>query len=215
MIRKRPWLAAVTVAYTLAALARTIATGNLEFLMYIGQMAVLVGLVMWAHRRAHFTTGALWGLSLWGFLHLAGGTVPVPVEMAQINDADKSSAVLYGLWLIPPDRFKYDNLVHAYGFFIATIALWQATRRFLAPGTRPTLAFAVLLLCAGMGLGATNEIIEFIATRVFPETGVGDYANNAIDLIYNAIGAGVATAIIWWHNRGGFPTVEQRPEAWV
>lgn len=205
MIRRHPRMAIFTVAYTLAALARTAATGNLEFLLYIMHMLILVGLVMWADRRARFSPGVLWGLSLWGFLHLAGGTVSVPVEMAQVSDADKSHAVLYGLWLIPPDRFKYDNLVHAYGFFIATLALWQSLRRFLAPGARLSLAFAVTLVCAGMGLGAVNEIIEFAATRLLPRTGVGDYANNALDLVYNAIGAATATAIVWRRWRGGLP----------
>jgi hypothetical protein len=45
-----------------------------------------------------------------------------------------------------------------------------------------------------MGLGAINEIIEFVATVVVPETGVGGYVNNALDLCWNGVGATIAAA---------------------
>lgn len=197
--REHPGLTLFTLTYAAAALAACFARQNWEFLMYVAQMFVLVGLVMWAHRRARFTTGALWLLSLWGFLHLAGGIIPVPTHLAQINDKDQTRAVLYGLWFVR-DVFKYDNLVHCFGFFAATMAVGQALRPFLDPAVPPRLALFVIVACAGMGLGAINEIIEFLATVVFPETGVGGYVNNALDLCWNALGA-VAAAIIVLRSR--------------
>jgi len=204
MIRKQPGLIVFTMSYVLGAAARALAVGNDEFLLYLGQMVLLIVLILWAHARARFSPGVLWGLSIWGLLHMAGGLVPVPVEHAQ-TEPGAESAVLYSLWLID-GRLKYDNVVHAYGFFMATMACWQALRRYLGQRTRPGLAFAVILASAGMGLGSVNEIIEFIASELFPENNVGGYRNNSIDLIYNAVGAVLASATVWLRHLNSFPS---------
>lgn len=187
-------LALFTTAYWLIGLAICLAQRNYEFLAYVIQMGVIVALVAWANRRARFTMPILWMLSLWGLLHLCGGIVPVPPEHAQVNDKDQTHAVLYGYWFIR-DWFKYDNLVHAFGFFTTTLACAQALRPFLGPRMKPRLALFVIIATSGMGMGAINEIIEFIATLIAPETGVGDYRNNALDLCWNAVGALAAAGV--------------------
>jgi uncharacterized membrane protein YjdF len=198
-VRQHPALAIFVVAYVAAAGIRCAATGNNEFLLYVAQVGVLATLVIWAHQRANFGPLVLWSLGIWGFLHLAGGTVPVPPGMAQINDADQTKAVLYGFWFIR-GWFKYDNLVHCFGFFAATLAVARALEPFLDASVRSRLALWVIICTAGMGLGATNEMIEFAATVMFPETNVGDYRNNALDLCWNALGAAVATTIALRHR---------------
>lgn len=60
-------------------------------------------------------------------------------------------------------------------------------------GTTSILVFPVL---GAMGLGAVNEIIEFIAVVVFPNTNVGGYINTALDLVFNALGAIVAMVLV-------------------
>ena len=42
-----------------------------------------------------------------------------------------------------------------------------------------------------MGLGAINEIIEFSAVLLLPDTNVGGF-NTALDLVVNALGASAA-----------------------
>jgi putative membrane protein len=49
---------------------------------------------------------------------------------------------------------------------------------------------------AGLGVGAVNEIVEYIATLVVPETGVGGYDNTLLDLISDLIGALIALLVI-------------------
>ena len=39
----------------------------------------------------------------------------------------------------------------------------------------PTPGLLFIAACAGIGLGATNEVIEFIAVLSMPETNVGGY----------------------------------------
>lgn len=200
-VREHPALALFVVAYVTAAGIRCAATGNSEFLLYVAQVAVLATLVIWAHQRANFEGLVLWSLGIWGFLHLAGGTVPVPPSTAQINDADQTKAVLYGYWFIR-DWFKYDNLVHCFGFFAATLAAARALEPFLDARAPSRLALWVIVCSAGMGLGATNEMIEFAATVMFPRTNVGDYRNNALDLCWNALGAAIATTMFIAARRG-------------
>jgi hypothetical protein len=177
-------------AYMVLASIMAVLTGNLEFAVYIGVMLVLGVVVYFLHRKLGFSRGVLWGLGLWGLLHMMGGLIHVP-ETWPIN-GDKR--VLYSLWLIP-EYFKYDMLVHAYGFGIATWACWQGLRTILS---KSIPAFGRLALCvlAGMGLGALNEIIEFLTTLAVPGTNVGGYLNTGWDLIFNMLGCLTAAVLI-------------------
>ena len=61
-----------------------------------------------------------------------------------------------------------------------------------------TATAALLVLCAagGMGFGAANEVIEFAATILVPETNVGGYMNTGWDLVANLVGCVIAAVII-------------------
>ena len=183
---------AFTAAYLSAAAYFAVRTGNAEFRFYIIVMLVLIAAVAALHARVRLSGGALWCLSIWGLAHMAGGLVPVG-----------EPGVLYSLWLIP-GKLKYDQVVHAYGFAVATWVCWEGLRaRLVAIGDpRPTLGTAALCVLAGMGLGALNEIVEFAATQLMPETNVGDYVNNATDLVFNAMGATAAGVVVWVRGRG-------------
>jgi hypothetical protein len=52
------------------------------------------------------------------------------------------------------------------------------------------------VLLAGMGVGAINEIVEFVATLVIPDTNVGGYTNTGWDLVADLAGAIVATVLL-------------------
>lgn len=190
-------LAAFTLAYLLASIVFAMRRGNSEFFFYIIVMFLLIGGVMWVNKRAGLTLVALWGLSIWGFLHMAGGLVPIP-ESWPINGETR---VLYGLWLIP-DRLKYDHIVHAYGFGVTTWVCWQALQGAMASrgGVRPTFGLLVLCAAAGRGFGAANEIVEFAATLLVPETNVGGYINTGWDLVANLFGAATAVVLIWFND---------------
>ncbi|MBW3542549.1 MAG: hypothetical protein KY476_19985, partial [Planctomycetes bacterium] len=86
-----------TLAYLLLAVAGTVWTGNREFLLYLAVMLVLIAAVAALHVRVGFSRGVLWGLSLWGLAHMAGGLVPVPTSWPIAGE----TRVLYSLWIIP------------------------------------------------------------------------------------------------------------------
>lgn len=99
----------------------------------------------------------------------------------------KGRRVLYNLWLIP-DRLKFDQIVHFYGSAIATWACWQWLRA-AAGLARPTVRIVMLCALAGTGLGAVNEVVEFLTTRVVSDTNVGGFENTGWDLVANLTGA--------------------------
>lgn len=182
-----------TAVYTLVAAVVTSRTSNAEFLLYIGVMLVIFGVVAWLHARVHLCTAALWCLSFWGLAHMAGGLMPVPADWP----IEGHIRVLYSWWIVPY-CLKYDQVVHAYGFGVTTWVCWQGLRAAVRPEGTLRPGFGVLLLCAaaGMGFGALNEIVEFMATLTVPETNVGGYVNTGWDLVSNAVGSGVAAVLI-------------------
>ena len=66
-------------------------------------------------------------------------------------------------------------------------------------------AVSIVVIMAGSGLGALNEIIEFSASQALNDTGVGDYINNSLDLIANLVGAFLGMAYIWFREKTPSP----------
>jgi Predicted membrane protein (DUF2238) len=198
--RLRP-VAAFTFGYLAIALTAGLRAGNSEFLFYIGVMLVLIGVVAAVNRAVELTTGTLWALSLWGLAHMAGGLVVVPSGWP----VNAESRVLYSLWLIP-GRMKYDQVVHAYGFGVTTWVCWQglksAVRKKSGRAPSPTFGLLALAAAAGLGFGALNEVVEFVATLTMPETNVGGYVNTGWDLVSNTVGALTAIVLIRLRDRG-------------
>jgi hypothetical protein len=164
--------------------------GNYEFVVYVITMLILIVLVGRSLRSAEYPLSMLWALSLWGLAHMAGGGVPV------------GDSVLYSAQVVPlapPDGewtfLKYDQIVHAYGFGVTAWVLWHLMRRHY-PVLEGTWTIHVYPALAAMGLGAVNEIIEFVAVLSVPETNVGGYINTALDLCFNAAGAVIAMVIV-------------------
>ncbi|MGH8915621.1 MAG: hypothetical protein ACRDZM_14020 [Acidimicrobiia bacterium] len=178
-LRSHRGLAVAVVSYYVGFLALGVATDNGQVLLYAVFMAILIGVVaLWDSRR-HLSSAVLTGLALWGALHMAGGLIPLPDEQ-----------VLYNLWLLPFLRF--DHLVHAIGFGFAGLAFWEAARPALGPAL---MSGAAIIFVGGVGLGAVNEMIEFLITRVVSDTNVGGFDNTGWDLVANAVGA--ALAAVW------------------
>lgn len=155
---------------------------NYEFLFYVSIVVFLLLLLLAKYQKIGLSRGTIMALSLWGLLHMMGGNIRV------------GDGVLYGVQLIP-HILRYDQLVHAFGFGTCTVIGFELLRPFLKPAVnRATLS--VLLVMIGIGFGALNEVIEFMAVLALPETGVGGYENTAWDLTFNLIGSLIALVII-------------------
>lgn len=184
-------LAGFVALYLLVCGGVAIAKGNGEFIFYLVIMLVLVAMVYAVHRRVGFSQLVLWLLAIWGLMHMGGGTIPIPASLA---DGGSGDPVLYSLrpWANFP---RYDQWTHAFGFCCATIASGEA----LLVATRPArvgIGFAAAAGLMGIGFGGLNEVVEFAATRMLPETNVGGYINTGWDLVSNTIGATIGAAVV-------------------
>jgi len=164
-------------AFTVIALRNL----NFEFVLYVGVILIIAAWVVWKQRSVRFDLPILWGLTIWGLLHMAGGNIRAGDD------------ILYGLQLIPV-VLRYDQLVHAFGFGTATLVCYHLLKPYLRDSIDRWRTLSILIVLMGSGLGAMNEIIEFIAVKTLPETNVGGYDNTLWDLIFNLIGGLLAVA---------------------
>lgn len=151
-------------------------------------------LILSTNKGVNYPNALLWGLTVWAILHMAGGGIFI------------KGVKLYEIMLLPIVQapyyiFKYDQFVHMVGFGIATFAMYYLIKPFLKEDLEKWTALSIVIIMAGLGVGALNEIIEFFATVILPKTGVGGYENTALDLVANFIGAVAAMAIILVRER--------------
>ncbi len=195
-----------------------------EFVLY-GLVVVLIGLwVVLKQRSVGLPLRDLWGLAIWGLLHMAGGNVTV------------GGTKLYDTTLIPlvgPPYgvLGYDHVVHFFGFAVATCVCFDLLRGNLADtglfaergndsaeglgggtgdgrqGQPLNATLCVLVVLMGLGVGTVNELLEFAAVITMPETGVGGYENTLLDMVFNLLGA--IAAILYLRGRRSRMIVER------
>lgn len=189
-LRPGHWLLLLfTLTYIVGFAGYYIRIKDYEFLWYVAVLVFFFLLIAFTLSRSKFTYPILTGLSIWGLLHMAGGGIPV------------GDSVLYGVTLIPLFSsgditiLKYDQAVHFWGFAVSTLVVYHLLVPYLNPQTNWKVIYPILV-AAGVGLGAFNEIVEFIAVLSFPDTGVGGYTNTALDLVFNTFGAIAAVTFI-------------------
>lgn len=198
MILKKYWfLILFNLVYVTAFAIYYLTVKNYEFLWYVAILLFFLILILTTLKRTRFDGVILWGLSLWGLMHMAGGGVRV------------GERVLYALPIIhlfgtgESLVLKFDQFVHFFGFGVATIVFYHLLRPYLNQGGTAInwVVLYPLIVLGGMGLGALNEIIEFIAVVAFGQTGVGGYWNTALDLVFNMLGAIGAVVFIHFYYR--------------
>lgn len=194
LTRTHAFILGFSLLYTLGFGLYYVSAQNLEFLWYVLTLLGLIAFIAVTIHRSQLSHTHLILLSIWGFLHMAGGSVVVDGE------------ALYRYVLIPFHVdgdftiLKFDQFVHAYGFGVAAVALLSIFERW-TKGTVGPRALAATSILAAMGLGVINEIVEFTAVVSFAETGVGDYYNTALDLIFNTLGALIAVGLVFAFRR--------------
>lgn len=180
-------LLAFTVLYMFGFGLHYLGSMNVEFIAYYLVLLFGFAFVFTTLERSRFPLHILWGLSIWGLLHMAGGSVPV------------GDTVLYGYKIYPflvgegqLYVLKMDQVIHAFGFGVATLVAHHLllTHAWRSDASRIWLAIAAVLI--GTGLGAFNEFIEFLVVLTVEYNGVGDLYNMGLDLVFNLVGAIIA-----------------------
>lgn len=177
---------------------------NYEFIIYVGVILAAMGAIGASLRKVDYPLAALVGLTVWAGLHMAGGGIMV------------GEGRLYDVILIPLSDtwpiLRYDQVVHAWGFGAATLVMFAVLRCMVPEPSWHPIAMPVILLMAGLGIGAMNETLEFLVSTIVPSSGVGGYINTSLDLCFNTLGAagGVVYAQVRYKDFRSEPLSSQR-----
>jgi len=154
---------------------------NYEFIIYVGVIVFFLILIGATLNKINYTMAALVGLTVWSILHMAGGGIVV------------GEGRLYDVILIPLFEnypiLRYDQVVHAWGFGTATLVSFSLLEGHLKKPLKSSISLGIILVMAGIGFGAFNEVLEFIVSIIVPQSGVGGYINTSLDLCANLVGA--------------------------
>ena len=148
---------------------------------------VAVGALIAGIRRRPLSSGLAIAVGIAAVAHLAGGLVQVGTGV--LYDASVGPITLH------THVIQYDHFAHAFGSFVAVLVIWE----LLVPEevvNREHINVLVLVALASMGVGALNELIEFIATLADQGAHVGGYNNTGWDFVSNLVGAILAACFL-------------------
>ena len=174
-----------TLVYTLVLLTYGLSVDSPLTLLYTGINIGLFALFGILHVWARWPVHALWAVSLVGLGNMLGGVLLV--------DGD----ALYMAEVMGPIR--YDKVFHALAGAAMVVVAWEAMKRW-SGGVQHLGGQMLLTWLVVMGGGAVVEIAELIGSTM-SGVNVGDYANNALDLVANGVGAIVGVVVAWWWER--------------
>jgi hypothetical protein len=175
-----------TITYTVALFVYGQVVESPLTNLYTGINIGLFMLFALLHGWARWPVHALWAVSLVGLGNMAGGVLLV-------DGVPLYTAALIG-------DLRYDKIFHVLAAAALTIVAWEAMKRWAGVGYhRGGLLLYTWLVV--MGGGAVVEIAELIGSTM-SNVSVGDYGNNALDLVANALGATVGIALVWWYEHG-------------
>lgn len=175
-----------------------VAVGNFEFLIYTATLGLLIWILGISDRKFHYFQSAKWGFAIWLFGHLGGGAI-------RINGERLYDTILLDLVGDPFFILRYDQAIHIFCYFVITLLIYSILLSVVRErwSRRDRFVIGLIAFLSGMGVSALNEIIEFSTVVFFGATGVGGYYNNAIDLVFNTIGALVAVFFMRNHSIHG------------
>jgi len=129
------------------------------------------------------------GLAIAAIVTLAGGLIRVGHDVLYNANTGPYNPALGTHYL------QYDHFAHAYVSFVIVFACWFMLAAPHADGGRHG-ELVLLAVGAALGLGALNEMVEFIATLAHHGAHAGGYWNTGWDLIANFTGATAAGLVL-------------------
>lgn len=171
-------------SYLSIFLVIAIISKNFEFAGYILFYSILFSILNWFCERFLIKYNLIYfSISLFLILHLLGGLVHFGSD--RLYDT-----YVFGL-------LKYDWIIHTIGGFLCAIISFDILRRFFDHRRYPKILLFIVIVLLASGIGSLNEILEYFAV-VFLNAGkaVGNYANNAQDLVNNTLGAIIGAILV-------------------
>ena len=174
---------AIIASYLLLAVfvILSIVQKNAEFMIYAGVLIPVVLIVHYTDNLFTYKNIFLWGFAIWMLMHLLGG-------LAVWNGTRFYDLILFDIVGEPYSILKYDQVVHFYCYVVIAGLLSSVVKKVVTVRASKPTVFIITVLAA-TGIGAINEIIEFLPVVLFASPGPGGYINTAIDLIMNFLGS--------------------------
>lgn len=173
------FIAFYLVFFTILAYRR----GDLEFIYYGIILILLLVFIQFYREKLRLSIPLAIGLAIYGLMHVLGGNI-----------------YWHGVRLYDYQFFffKYDNLVHALSMFLITIVAYNLLVLHLDQHVkRRIIPLALIIILISLGVGSLAENVELLGVIYFNASEkVGDYFNNAYDLVYNALGSVLAAVLI-------------------
>ncbi|VVB81724.1 Uncharacterised protein [uncultured archaeon] len=180
----KKWLALLALVMTVILIVSTILfwqDKNIEFIYYNILFFIILSFIVVTNRRLNLGVPVLLALSMLIIIHLSGGLIPV--DGARLYDASFGP--------LPFDKIHHFVLGLVFAFLTASLFIdtleWKLRK--------PKLFFFFILLAA-LGFGSLVEIFEFAGVTFLHSPGVGDYFNNATDLVADLFGAATGAIIM-------------------
>lgn len=184
-------LIAINLLYIIPATYIFLRRSNIEFLAYLLIVLILGVLFVRFLNKSYLKLHEMYLLSFWGFLHIMGGLLIFP------NGSNLYSQIIVevinngGGYVL----FKMDQLIHMYGFGITAYIMYRVLYEKTQKTQTSQLFVGVFAVVIAIGLGALNEVVEFIVVLFLEFNGVGDLYNMGFDLIFNLLGAIIGTGV--------------------
>lgn len=161
---------------------------NLEFIFYI---LIYSGPIIYINIKARKFLKKYYliymSFSVFLIVHMLGGVIHI------------EGTRLYDFYLL--GFIRYDWFVHTVGGFLAAIVAYDILERYFEHKHITKWVLFLIIVSFASGFGAFNEILEFMAVIFLGAAKeVGDYHNNATDLVNNLVGATLATLLIMRHR---------------
>lgn len=181
----------ITLAYLTVFSVISIIKNDYTFLFSAAIIILLMIAALKVDKKFNFSNLVIIGISFFAALHIFSGNIYI------------NGTRLYDTWLID-GYFKFDNVVHFIGAFVAVAVLYSLLLPFLNENVKERKYFlSFILILAALGAGAVNEIVELNAVLFFnAQSYIGGYLNNAFDLVFNLFGSAAACIfIIFYQNK--------------
>lgn len=150
------------------------------------QVAVMLVVLTWlADRVAHFSRTMVGALTSVAIVHLIGGL------MTPVGNAP----TFYETWLID-GVLKFDQVAHMWGTAILTVASAQIILGLFGREHRGRVAVSFVAALMACGMGAVNELIEFLFGLSNNNLHAGGLENTGWDLAFNLAGAVIAGVVM-------------------
>jgi len=190
-MKKEMILKIVTHLIAFVFLIIHIMAGNYEFIGHITISIILFWVALYFYKKYKFPFFVMVGFTIWMIMHVVGGLdLMIGGQLTRVY-----ALILWDLTGAPLYFLKYDQVAHFYCYIVVGFIVYYVMRPGIKKVDKMMLFFMII---ASIGVGAMNEIAEFTMVMALPSTSVGDYFNNAFDLVTNALGAIVG--VLWAHN---------------